>query len=330
LGTLKRVVVLLAVAGLLWAGWTVAGKVRHNRHVAHEIALVADASSEHDISMSVAIGGMTMPDVPIAESYNASGTLRIMNQDLSPMMTSAALKELQVHVVEPLVFTDYTTIGGWPAGTVPSGKTQGTDGFVYRADFWPPMPPFWTVVGPNPQWIWVGNDTGWEGSIDWSITATHSHIDRVETQNVHMGSDVGPTHSSERGFADTWEVTSSGAEVVITFGAMTATATDASEIPSPSVSVTITATMHKSVGGQTVVYAQFADLQASNIDLVLDGIYKKYSGQEYYLIGRGSGIDVETRDYYGVGTFIISGSFSPPHICDWSKMGIGIWGGYAP
>jgi len=96
------------------------------------------------------------------------------------------------------------------------------------------------------------------------------------------------------------------------------------------VPVTITATMHKSVGGQTVVYAQFADLQASNIDLVLDGIYKKYSGQEYYLIGRGSGIDVETRDYHGIGTFVLSGALNPPHICDWSKMGIGIWGGYAP
>ena len=172
--------------------------------------------------------------------------------------------------------------------------------------------------------------SGWECSIDWSLVVSQSHIERDEGLDVSMGSDAGPTHSSERGFVDEWETTVGGAELTFTVGAMTATATDATRMPTPSTAIGVYATMHKSVGGQTVVYAQFADLQASNIDLVLDGIYKKYSGQEYYLIGRGSGIDVETRDYHGVGTFVLSGSFSPPHICDWTKMGIGIWGGYAP
>lgn len=124
---------------------------------------------------------------------------------------------------------DYTT--SWlPSRSSAGGQPSDVDGFVYRAKFDVlTAEPVWDIRGDNPQWIWVGKSTGWQGSIDWSITASHSHIDRTQVLGVHMGSSAGPTHSNERAVADT------GSERGPTMhrdirGEMTAITSDAVEI----------------------------------------------------------------------------------------------------
>lgn len=264
-------------------------------------------------------------DTQVTESYSASGTLRVMNQDLSPMMISAATKELFVIVGNIILsFRDYTTIGGWPDGTVPDGKEAGADGFIYRIRFDVPLPIVWDVVGPNPQWLWVGSDTGWEGTVDWSVVASHSHIDRTQSLDVSMGSDAGPTHSNERKLSDEWEV-STPVGTTVTFGAMTATTTSSDPTPTPTMPFHVSATLHKSIGEHDVTYGRFENIQVSNIPLQLDGLSKKADGAEYYLVGNGANIDLESRGFH-VGDIGVGGAFSPPFMLDLTRIALCDWG----
>ncbi len=266
-------------------------------------------------------------DTQVTESYSFSCTLRVMNQDLSPMMISAATKSLQV-LIDALDFTliDYTTGGGWPPGIVPDGMSPGADGFVYRAGFDAPAIWDWDVVGDNPQWIWVGSDTGWAGHVDISAVATHSYIDRARCVRVHRGSDAGPTHASEMELADQW-VESIDKTLVCTLGTMTATVRDftAISVPTPSTGILVGATMHKSIGEHDVTYGRFENIQVSNIPLQLDGLSKKADGAEYYLVGNGANIDLESRGFH-VGDIGLGGAISPPFMLDLTQIALCDWG----
>jgi len=269
-----------------------------------------------------------MADTQVTKSYSASGTLRVMNQDQSPLMTSAATTRMcvQINALE-FEMRDYTTTGGWPAGVVPEGGSPGWNGFVYCAELLDPLAEAeWSITGAGQQWFWVGESTGWEGSMDWSISSSHSHIDRTHVLGPHMGSEAGPTHSNERTVADTWEA-NAVPSCTVTFGAMTATTTDPLLIAPPNTGLYVEATMHKGgTAGTTTVYGKFEDIQVSNIPLQLDGIYKQFSGIECYLQGDGNNINLETRDSIGVSHFTQYGSFTPPFMLDLTQIGLCDWG----
>ena len=105
------------------------------------------------------------------------------------MMISAATKELNISLAS-MMFTlvDYTTLGGWPDGTVPDGKAPGADGFVYLCSFGDAYIEYWEFTGA-PTWLWVGDDTGWAGEVSISVTSTVSQLARTRDITTHMGSD---------------------------------------------------------------------------------------------------------------------------------------------
>jgi len=338
--TLKQIGVGLCVVAVVCAGmaWAVCGReiqdAVNRRAEGRGLEAPLPAPEDTDVTLSLVIDPKEhgVADTQVTKSYSASGTLRVMNQDQSPLMTSAATTRMAIGQYVEFRLEDVTTSGGYPPGVVPEGGSPGWNGFVYMATFEDPLFPVlalgYDITGDNPQWIWVGESTGWEGSIDWSITASHSHIDRTQVLGVHMGSDAGPTHSNERAIADVWEA-SGKQSVTYTFGSFTAVSKPEADavIPPPGSGIGVSATMHKGgTAGTTTVYGKFENLQVSNIPLQLDGIYKQFSGIECYLQGDGNNINVETRDSIGVSHFSQDGSFTPPFMLDLTQIGLCDWG----
>ncbi len=316
-------------AGLIW--WLAFGRPLGSGHsrvasvVGERLAQPVRAEEYVTCRCTIDPEEYVVADTQVRESYNFSCTLRVMNQDLSPMMISAATKELLVSVASMMFsMSDYTTLGGWPEGVVPAGKAPGADGFVYLCAFFDAQGEYWDFSG-SPTWLWVGDDTGWTGAVDISLTSTHSHIARTQSISTHMGTEGGPTHSTELAYVDEW--TPHGQMTTqIVFGDLSAVATvdNIWSHPTPGSNLALTACMHKSMSGD-VTYGRFEDIRVSNIPLELDGLSRKAPGAEYYLVGDGASINIESREGR-VGDLGWSGSISPPFMLDLSSIGLADWG----
>ena len=332
--------ILVFAAGLYWVGCIVRAEVVNRRAIMAEIREEREGWAEHEKQQALAeqytSWSMTldprehMPNTAITDSYNFSCTMGVYNQDLSPLMTSAALKSITLAVPGGwFLIQDNTTSGGWPQSIADElnalGLTPGTDCFIYYADL--------VVEGcylPTPEdpdgrcahWEWhiVSAESDWLLEIPLSIVASHSHIDREERLNVHMGSDAGPTHTNERYFVDTWEA-SLDAETTYTFGSLQCVCNDPYGMPNPVTPIEFRATLHKAATG-TIVYGKWSDIEVSNIDLQLDGIEDPWPGRPTVTVGRGSSLEIEQRDTGWVGDTEWSNHFSPPRMANWSKLGV--------
>ncbi len=319
----------VSVGAMCW--WAFGEQVRGGRNeVARRVGLgtVFNDSADEYVSCGCTINPEEhgVADTQVTESYSFSCTLRVMNQDLSPMMISSATKELNISLAS-MMFTlvDYTTRGGWPDGTVPDGKAPGTDGFVYLCSFGDAYIEYWEFTGA-PTWLWVGDDTGWAGEVNVSVTSTASKLTRVRDVTTHMGSDGGPTHSSELMYRDGWTPREQ-MRTEITFGGLRGVTTPENlwSHPAPTSQFAPNATLHKSIGEHDVTYGRFENIQVSNIPLQLDGLSKKADGAEYYLVGNGANIDLESRGYH-VGDIGVGGAISPPFMLDLTRIALCDWG----
>ena len=269
-------------------------------------------------------------DTQVTESYSFSCTLRVMNQDLSPMMISAATKDSTAMAAcrwLRLLGEDITTIGGWPSGLC-NRLQPGADGFVYVAQLNLRSPNWATeyvITGDRTQYFWVSAASNWGLSIACGIASSQSHIARTRGAQPHMGSAGGPTHANETMHSDAW-VADANPQTILTLGNCRATTTAAATAhPTPGSAMYFETLMHKSIGEHDVTYGRFENIQVSNIPLQLDGLSKKAAGAEYYLVGNGANIDLESRGFH-VGDVGLGGAISPPFMLDLTRIALCDWG----
>jgi len=210
LGTLKRVVVLLAVAGLLWAGWTVAGKVQHNRQTAAVIAELEyqeylRTRPRHDFGLAeLTMAKTQIPGNALSFSFVFKhaiwpGMENINLYYFGEMLVASGPRQFQIE------------------GTVDPVGHAGQFGFIVKVNGG--LPPigyewkFWYNVPADATGIyWI--------EIPCSFAYTGDTATKLTSGSDIIGEKSSPTHAKEKTHTEEWFI-SSGTEYTFTVGANT-------------------------------------------------------------------------------------------------------------
>ncbi len=255
----------------------------------------------------------------------------VYNQDQSPLMTSAALKEIQLGISGgDFSIVDVTTLG-YPLEItlelIALGLSPGVDCFVYKVELYIPdcyiHAPFPESCG-GVEWAIVSALSGWSLEVDISVIADHSHIDRTRTEKKWRGGG-GVIGSNELVAADTW-APSPNPTAVYTFGSIVCTCDWAGSIPAPSDQIWFGAILHKAATG-TIVYGKWSDIEIDNVDLQLDALEDPWPGRPTVTVGRGANLEIEQRGAWWVGDTAWNNSIAPGYMADFTELGLADWQG---